>query len=87
MIKFLKNFSLICLAGLLAWGFLKLHQQAGQLESKFNNLKNDAQALQSENQNFKDKIDYLGHPENLLKEAKSLFNYHQPEEKMIIIPK
>lgn len=49
--------------------------------SKLNNLKSQDSKLNSD-------IDYYSLESNLLKEAKGIFNLHEPDEKMmIIIPK
>lgn len=85
MLRFLKISALIVLVGFLGWGLFNLGNQSRGLETKTKNLKTNAAAVEKENQIFKDNIEYYSHPENLLKEAKSLFNYRQPEEKMMII--
>lgn len=87
MMRFLKILIFIGLLGFLGWGVLNLERQNRHLEVKFNKLKTDAEALEKENQTLKGNIEYFSHFENLLKELKSLFNYRQSDEKlMIIIP-
>lgn len=45
----------------------------------------ESESLISENAELKERIEYLGKPENLIKEIKSKFNYRLPEEKTIIV--
>ncbi len=85
MLRFLKISALIIIIGFLGWGLFNLRSQSRDLETKTKNLQTNAAALEKENQTFKDNIEYYSHPENLLKESKSLFNYRQPGEKMMII--
>jgi len=85
--NFLKILTLIIVIGFLSWGLLNLEKQSRHLESRVNNLETNAEALIRENLVIKKDIEYFSHPENLAKELKSLFNYRQPDEKlMIIIP-
>jgi len=85
--RLLKILALLVIIGFLSWGLFNLEKQSRNLEVKINSLKIDAEALNKDNQKLKADIEYYSHPENLLKEAKSLFNYHQPQEKlMFIIP-
>lgn len=86
MMRLLKILILIVIIGFLAWGLFNLERQTVRLETKYNNLKTDAEAIEKENKIINENIEYFKHPENLLKELKSLFNYHEPGEKMIIIP-
>jgi len=85
--RFLKILIFIGLLGFLGWGVLNLEKQNRHLEVKLNKLKTNSEAMGKENQTLKENIKYFSHFENLVKELKSLFNYRQPEEKlMIIIP-
>ncbi len=87
MMRFLKILVLVVIIGFLSWGLFNLEKQSRNLEVKVNNLKTNAEALDKDNQKLKDDIEYYSHPENLLKEVKSLFNYRQPGENLIkIIP-
>lgn len=84
---FLKLLALITVIGFLSWGLFNLVKKSRHLESKVNDITANAEALAKENQILKKDIEYFSHPENLVKELKSLFNYRQPGEKlMIIIP-
>jgi cell division protein FtsB len=55
------------------------------LESERQAAKDESESLTRENAELNERIDYLGKPENLIKEIKSRFNYRLPEEKTIII--
>ena len=48
-------------------------------------LKAELHTLQGEQKKFTSRIEYLAHPENLIKEIKSQFNYRTPDEKLILI--
>jgi len=83
--RFLRILAIIAIIGFLGWGLFNLEKQSRGLEAKIKNLQTDATAFEKENQIIKDNIEYYSHPENLIKELKSLFNYRQPGEKMLII--
>jgi cell division protein FtsB len=85
MIRFLKIVLIVGLLGLVGWGLLNLEIQNRQLQNKTASLQTKAGALEKENQSLKENIEYFSQPENLMKELKSLFNYRQPGEKMMII--
>lgn len=48
-------------------------------------VKSESDALDKENAELRERIEYLGKPENLIKEIKARFNYRLPEEKTIIV--
>jgi cell division protein FtsB len=48
-------------------------------------VKSESDALSKENAELRERIEYLGKPENLIKEIKARFNYRLPEEKTIIV--
>jgi len=85
MLRFLKILVLSFAIIFLSWGLFNLNRQSRHLKTKINDLEATTESISKENQNFKKNIEYYSHPENLLKELKSLFNYRQPEEKLIII--
>ena len=85
MIRLLKILIIVGLIGFAAWGGYNLERQNRQLKIKFNNLKTDSEILEKENQALNEDINYFGYADNLIKMFKSLFNYHQPDEKMMII--
>ena len=69
----------------LGWGFWILRGERKDLEVEEKILKADLSALLEENTEIQDNIDYFEDPENLLKEAKSQFNYRAPGEELIIV--
>ncbi len=75
MLRFLKISALIVVIGFLGWGLFNLRKQSRGPETKNKDLQTNATAVEKENQTFKDNIEYYSHPENLLKESNSLFNY------------
>ena len=85
ILRFLKISALVAVIGFLGWGLFNLGKQSRDLETKMKDLQITATAFEKENKTIKDNLEYYSHPENLLKELKSLFNYRQPEEKMMII--
>ena len=85
ILRFLKISALVVVIGFLGWGLFNLERQSRSLETKTKDLQTDATVIEKENQAVKNNIEYYSYPENLLKEAKSLFNYRQPGEKMMII--
>ena len=85
MMRLLKILIIAGLIGFAAWGGYNLERQNHQLEIKLNNLKTSSELLEKENQALEENIEYFGYADNLIKELKSLFNYRQPGEKMIII--
>lgn len=87
MVRFLKIILIIGLLGLASWGLLNLEIQNRRLEVKINNFETSASALGKENQSLQENIEYFSQADNLIKELKSLFNYRQPGEKMMIIIK
>ena len=87
MFRLLKIILIAGLSVLIGWGLLKMEIQNHQLLAKINNLKVSVNDIEKENQTFQENIDYFSQPANLMKEAKSLLNYREPGEKMMIIVK
>lgn len=85
MSRFLKITVVIAIFCFLAWGAFGLDKQNSLLKTKLQNLDASAQNLQKENQSLQEQIKYFSFPENLLKEARTLFNYRQTGEKMFIV--
>lgn len=85
MSRFLKIIVVIAIFCFLAWGMFGLNKQNNFLKTKLRDLDASAQNLQKENQSLQEQIKYFSFPENLLKEARTLFNYRQPGEKMFIV--
>lgn len=69
----------------LGWGFFALRSERANLDTEAKTLKADVSAIQEKNAGTEEKINYFKDPENLLKEAKSQFNYRAPGEELIII--
>ncbi|MDD5098852.1 MAG: hypothetical protein PHP35_00710 [Candidatus Colwellbacteria bacterium] len=68
-----------------AFQFYGIAKDTVGLEEEAELLRNEANALTKENQETREKIDYLGKAENLIQEIKTKFNYRLPEEKTIIV--
>jgi cell division protein FtsB len=75
----------VALAGLLAWGLWNLLGDKQELQSELSELRQKVGALKDENSALEGSIDYYSHPQNLLKELKSRFNYREEGEKLIIL--
>lgn len=73
------------IVALLAWGFYNLVHDKGELAQETQELQNEVDLLQEENSKLLADIEYYSHPENLLKELKSQFNYKESGEKLIIL--
>ena len=69
----------------LGWGFWAIRKERTGLEKEAGSLQAELSTIQKENKEIQDKIDYFEDPKNLLKEAKSQFNYRAPGEELIII--
>lgn len=85
MIRFLKIIFIVVLLFFWGYGLYKMEKQNRSLQSSLNDLQTESENLASENKKLQDNIRYFSLPENLLKEARALFNYRQPGEKMLII--
>lgn len=85
MIRFLKIIFAVILLFFLGCGLYRIEKQNRSLKASLNDLRTDAENLAAENKKLQNNIRYFSQPENLLKEARTLFNYRQPEEKMFII--
>jgi len=76
---------LVALAGFISVGIYTLRQEKKVSGAKAEKLKAELHTLQGEQKKFTSRIEYLAHPENLIKEIKSQFNYRTPDEKLILI--
>jgi len=72
--------SLLLLAGL--WN---LYREKTGLEKEAKTLKAELEGITRGVTALEKKVEYFKNPENLLKEAKSQFNYRASDEKLIII--
>jgi len=77
--------TLLLVIALLFLGAYNLMSTRAGLSQTFGELKAELLSLTAENVLLKDKLEYFKHPENLLKELKSQFNYTEAGEKLIII--
>ncbi|MDP3725027.1 MAG: septum formation initiator family protein [Nanoarchaeota archaeon] len=80
--KILAAVLIILLAGA---GILNLWREKRELGKGGEELKAELSGLLEENKKLKEEARYFEDEENLLKEAKSQFNYRAPDEKLIII--
>ncbi|MFA5052444.1 MAG: septum formation initiator family protein [Parcubacteria group bacterium] len=68
--------------GYQTYGMLRDYRD---LSGEVSEAKDGANRLTNENEELKERIEYLGKPENLIKEIKSRFNYRLPDERTIIV--
>jgi len=83
--NFWKAGVLVVILAVLALGIYSLVSKNQALGKKAGELGASLQKLQDENDYLASQIKYFEHPENLLKELKSQFNYREAGEKLIII--
>ena len=77
---------ILTIASIAAWTQIYfILKERGQLKIKFEIISAKANSLIEENRKVKSEIEYYSIPENLEKELRSKFNYHKPNEKMMII--
>lgn len=76
---------LVLVFAVLGWGMYNLMSAKVALNSEVDTLQKSVSSLTDENRNLRASIEYFKLPENLLKEVKSQFNYHEIGEKLIII--
>jgi hypothetical protein len=84
MIRLLKFFVLAGVFGMLVWGIYGLTVDRKAMQKEVDELGVKVKNLEEENKSLADSIDYFKNPENLIKEMKSQFNYHEVGEKLII---
>ena len=70
---------------LIGGGILNLWREKRGLEKEGEGLQAELSGLLEENKELQEEIKYYEDEENLLKEAKSQFNYRAPDEKLFII--
>jgi len=83
--NFWKAGVLVVILAVLALGIYSLVSKNQVFGKKASELGASLQKLQDENDYLASQIKYFEHPENLLKELKSQFNYREEGEKLIII--
>ncbi len=79
---------IIFLAAVFAFMTYSLFKEHRSFESSVEKLRASREELENENRALAQKIEYFKLPENLLKEARSRFNFTKQGEKLlIVIPK
>jgi len=74
--------------GVVGVQMYRLNEQRRTMEVEVEATRKEVAALTDENEKLTADLSYLSHPENLLKELKSLFNYRRSNEELhIIVPK
>ncbi len=76
---------LLVVLGVVGMQILRLNDQRLVFAARLQRLGGEAGALQSDNAKIKSEIEYFSTPENIIKEAKGLFNYKRPGETLTII--
>ena len=76
---------IVVIAGVLGWGLVGFSSDRKTLERALADLSQKTEKLRSENRELEDRLVYLNHPRNLVKELKSQFNYREEGEKLVII--
>ena len=76
---------ILAVVGLLGVGAYDLLEDSASLKKEAEALEVSLNKLQEENKDLISRMEYFQHPENLLKELKSQFNYREIGEGLIII--
>jgi len=77
--------ALVAVVALLGTGMYTLRGERKAIDAEVADLEAKYNALKREEQSINDKIEYYNVPENLIKEAKSQFNYKEPGEQLMIL--
>ncbi len=75
----------ICVTLVVGAGLLNLWKEKRDLKKESEILRAELSGILEENKKLQEEITYYEDEENLLKEAKSQFNYRAPDEKLFII--
>ena|SRR3989344_8345419 len=75
----------VLIAAVLVFGVYGLMSEKSKLEGEVEKLSESAEKLQTENRSLLADLEYFKNPENLVKELKSQFNYHEAGEELIIV--
>ncbi|MEK7478934.1 MAG: septum formation initiator family protein [Patescibacteria group bacterium] len=70
---------------LVGAGLLNLWKEKKDLKKESEKLRAELSGLVEDNKKLEEEVKYFEDEENLLKEAKSQFNYRAPDEKLFII--
>lgn len=76
---------IIVLIALLTWTGYSLIRQKWEIEKESAIVSEAVNKLNTENKSIQADVNYFGHPENLVKEAQSRFNYKKDGEKLMIV--
>lgn len=71
--------------GFMGWGIYNLVVEQKTLTTEIVKLREMNTRITDENASLLSQIEYYKHPENLVKQLKSQFNYHAPDEKLLIV--
>ena len=83
--KWFKLAGALVLVAAISWAVWALRAERKGIEEERDELRADLSVVTEENEEIESKIEYYEDEENLLKEAKSQFNYRAPDEELIII--
>lgn len=81
----LTGVGLLVVLGVVGMQMLRLNAQRSVFAARLERLNSEVDALQADNAKIRSEIDYYATPENIIKEAKGLFNYKRPGETLMII--
>lgn len=76
---------ILVLVALLSWTGYSLIRQKWEVEKESAIVSEAVNKLNTENKYIQANINYFEHPENLVKEAQSRFNYKKEGEKLMIV--
>ena len=85
MAKFILIAAATGILGLIGIEVYNLNVQRLDLTRRINAVDGQVETLARDNQKLTADLDYFVNPRNLAKEARSLFNYRAPGEKLIIL--
>jgi len=77
--------ALVAAIGFVGYQVFGMVGEYKELFAEIDQVKTLSDEMKEENKNLKERIEYLSHPENLVKEIKSKFNYRFPDEQTIIV--
>ena len=84
---FLKVFSVLCFVALIfvLISVFKETYKKNQIQKEINNLQDEAQKINKENSEIRERIAYFESPEYQEKEAKDKLGLQNPDEKVIVV--
>ena len=81
----LRIFAILAVAFLLGFMAYSIMKDSHTYEASVRSLRAKKAGLEASNANLSAKLEYFKNPQNLLKEARTQFNFVSPGEKVIII--